>query len=125
MSFPVPGTLMVEPTESENLDELKRFVDSMISIRDEITQVETGETSSLLLKNAPHDLRDVVMTSEEEWAKRDYSREKAGFPLPFLQENKCWPTVSRLDDTYGDMNLMCTCPSVEEVENGSRPQSRP
>ncbi|CDK26074.1 unnamed protein product [Kuraishia capsulata CBS 1993] len=112
MSFPVPGTLMVEPTESENLDELNRFVDAMISIRKEIDALGNGESWGQVLKNAPHDLKDVV---GGDWEGRGYTREQAAFPLPFLKENKVWPTVARVDDTFGDMNLMCTCPSVEEV----------
>ncbi|KAG7709145.1 hypothetical protein KL914_001535 [Ogataea haglerorum] len=114
MSFPIPGTLMIEPTESENLDELNRFIDSMISIRKEIEDVKNGG-SAALLKNAPHSLRDLLETDEEEWQSRGYSRQKAGFPLPFLRDFKTWPFVARVDDAYGDINLMCTCPSVEEV----------
>ena len=68
-----------------------------------------------VLKNAPHSLNDIVSTSQADWEARGYTREQAAYPLPFLKESKCWPSVSRVDDTYGDMNLMCTCPSVEEV----------
>ncbi|ODV86992.1 hypothetical protein CANARDRAFT_27330 [[Candida] arabinofermentans NRRL YB-2248] len=120
MSFPIPGTLMIEPTESEDLHELNRFIDSMISIRAEIQAVEKGESNGLILKNAPHSLRDLLETSEDEWTQRGYTREQAGYPLSFLKGFKTWPSVSRVDDTYGDLNLLCTCPSVEEVaeDNG-------
>ncbi|GME71091.1 unnamed protein product [[Candida] boidinii] len=115
MSFPIPGTLMIEPTESEDIEELNRFVDSMISIRGEIKQVEDGINKGEILHNAPHNLRDLLETSEEEWLQRGYTREQAGYPLPFLKSSKNWPTVARVDDTYGDTHLLCTCPSVEEV----------
>ncbi|KAI5964605.1 GCV2 [Candida pseudojiufengensis] len=113
MSFPVAGTLMIEPTESENLAELDRFIDSFISIRKEIDAYANGEPLGQVLKNAPHSQQDII--SSKDWDKRGYTREQAAYPLEFLKENKCWPTVSRLDDTYGDLNLICTCPSVEEV----------
>lgn len=115
MSFPVAGTLMVEPTESENLQELDRFVEAMLSIRAEIDAYANGEPLGLALKNAPHSLVDIVSTSQEDWEARGYTREQAAYPLPYLKVSKCWPTVARLDDTYGDMNLLCTCPSVEEL----------
>lgn len=115
MSFPVAGTLMIEPTESENLAELDRFVESLLSIRKEIDAHGKGEPLGLALKNAPHSLADIISTKESDWAARGYTREQAAYPLPFLKSSKCWPTVARVDDTYGDMNLMCTCPSVEEV----------
>ncbi|ODQ49438.1 hypothetical protein PICMEDRAFT_14895 [Pichia membranifaciens NRRL Y-2026] len=117
MSFPIPGTLMVEPTESEDKAELDRFVDSMLAIREEIRAVEEGRSDGAILKNSPHPLTDLLETSEEEWSKRGYSREQAAYPLPHLKNFKTWPTVARVDDTYGDMNLMCTCPTVEEVAN--------
>ncbi|KAL6015274.1 glycine decarboxylase subunit P [Candidozyma auris] len=117
MSFPVAGTLMIEPTESENLEELDRFVESMLSIRKEIDAYANGESLGQVLKNAPHSLADVVSTPQEEWDNRGYTREQAAYPLPFLKTQKCWPTVARLDDAFGDMNLLCTCPSVEEVAN--------
>ncbi|KAL6453243.1 GCV2 Glycine dehydrogenase [Candida maltosa Xu316] len=113
MSFPVAGTLMIEPTESENLQELDRFIDSLISIRHEIEAHKNGDSLGQVLKNAPHSLEDIV--SSGDWETRGYTREQAAYPLPFLRKNKCWPTVSRLNDTYGDLNLICTCPSVEEV----------
>lgn len=115
MSFPVAGTLMVEPTESENLEELDRFVEAMLSIRGEIEAYAKGDASGNVLKNAPHSLEDVVSTPQSEWEARGYTREQAAYPLAYLKSAKCWPTVARVDDTYGDMNLMCTCPSVEEV----------
>lgn len=112
LAFPVPGTLMVEPTESENLEELDRFVASMISIKGEIDAFIAGDEKGQLLKNAPHSLEDLI---SEDWSSRGYTRDEAVYPLPFLRYNKFWPPVARLDDAYGDMNLMCTCPSVEEV----------
>lgn len=115
MSFPVAGTLMIEPTESENLEELDRFVESMLSIRGEIDAYAKGEATGSVLKNAPHSLEDIVSTPQEEWQARGYTREQAAYPLPHLKTSKCWPTVARLDDTYGDMNLICTCPSVEDL----------
>ncbi len=115
MSFPVAGTLMIEPTESENLEELDRFINSLLSIRKEIDALANKEPLGQVLKNAPHSLNDIISTPQADWETRGYTREQAAYPLPFLKESKCWPAVSRVDDTYGDMNLMCTCPSVEEV----------
>lgn len=115
MSFPVAGTLMIEPTESENLEELDRFIESLLSIKKEIVAYGKGEPLGQVLKNAPHSLQDIITTDAKEWDARGYTREQAAYPLPFLKEAKCWPSVARVDDTYGDMNLMCTCPSVEEV----------
>lgn len=117
LAFPIPGTLMIEPTESENLQELDRFVDSLISIKGEIDALINNEPRGQVLKNAPHSSTDIVSSSD--WDTRGYTREQAAYPLPFLKTNKFWPTVARLDDTYGDINLMCTCPSVEEVANES------
>lgn len=113
LAFPVPGTLMVEPTESENLEELDRFVDALIAIKGEIEAFIAGKPEGQLLKNAPHSLEDLI--SSPDWQSRGYTREQAAYPLSYLKYNKFWPPVARLDDTYGDMNLMCTCPSVEEV----------
>ncbi len=106
MSFPVPGTIMVEPTESEDLGELNRFVDAMIAIRDEIRQIEAGTwpAEDNPLKNAPHTQSDFL----GDWS-RPYSREQAVFPLPWVAENKFWPSVNRIDDVYGDRNLFCAC----------------
>ena len=117
LSFPVAGTLMIEPTESESKAELDRFCDTMIAIRNEIREIEEGisDRTDNVLKNAPHTAR-VVMS--ESW-NRSYSREKAVFPLPHLRFNKFWPSASRIDSAYGDRNLICACIPVEayaEVE---------
>ncbi len=111
MSFPVPGTLMIEPTESESLDELERFCTAMIQIREEIRAVETGQADAEnnVLKNAPH-AAAVVMS--DSW-DRPYSREQAAFPAPWVKANKFWPAVSRIDNVYGDRNLVCICPPIE------------
>jgi glycine dehydrogenase len=111
MSFPVPGTLMIEPTESESKAELDRFCDAMISIRNEITAIETGkmDKANNPLKNAPHTAAAVTGT---EW-ERPYSREQAAFPAPWLRVHKYWPTVARVDNAYGDRNLMCSCPPMD------------
>ncbi|MBK8977858.1 MAG: aminomethyl-transferring glycine dehydrogenase [Planctomycetes bacterium] len=112
MSFPVAGTLMVEPTESESKEELDRFCDAMIAIREEIRAIERGELShdDSPLAHAPHTLADVVSS---EW-DRKYPREQAAFPSPWTRVHKYWPTVARVDDVYGDRHLVCTCPPVEE-----------
>jgi glycine cleavage system P protein (glycine dehydrogenase) len=111
VSFPVAGTLMVEPTESESKAELDRFCDAMISIREEIRAVERGEYTAEQspLKNAPHTQGDVIGS---EWT-RPYSQQKAVFP-PYVAENKFWPTVNRIDDVYGDRNLFCSCVPMED-----------
>lgn len=110
LSFPVPGTIMIEPTESEDKAELDRFCDAMLSIREEIRGIEEGKTDKKdnPLKNAPH-TQHVVISSE--WS-RSYSRETAAFPLPYVSENKFWPSVSRVNNTHGDRNLICTCEPV-------------
>lgn len=108
VSFPVAGTLMIEPTESENLEELDRFCDAMISIRKEI-EASTLEDKDNILKNAPHTLG---MLTANVW-NFPYSREKAAFPLEYISENKFWPTVRRADDAYGDRNLVCSCAPIE------------
>nr|NQU90683.1 aminomethyl-transferring glycine dehydrogenase [Bacteroidota bacterium] len=107
VAFPVHGTLMVEPTESEPLSELKRFVDAMIGIRKEIAEIEneTADNANNVVKNAPH---TVCMITSENWEK-PYSREKAAFPLNCSKADKYWPPVTKIDDAYGDRNLMCTC----------------
>jgi glycine dehydrogenase len=112
LSFPVAGTLMVEPTESESKAELDRFCDAMIGIRNEIREIEEGQAdkSVNVLKMAPH-TQNVVLTGE--WT-RPYSREKAVFPLPYVKAAKFWPTVSRIDSAYGDRNLVCACIPVED-----------
>lgn len=117
MSFPVTGTIMIEPTESENKQELDRFCEALNSIYEEIKGIENGEVDKKdnVLKNAPHTL-EVITT--DEW-DRPYLRSKAAFPLPYLKETKFWPNVSRVNNTYGDRNLICTCEPVEsymEVE---------
>ncbi len=114
MSFPVPGTLMVEPTESESLYELDRFCDAMIHIRGEIKAIEDGKADKKnnVLKGAPH-TADVV--TAEKW-DRPYSREAAAYPLPYLRDNKFWPSVGRLDNVYGDRNLVCSCPPMSEYK---------
>ncbi|HET8649715.1 MAG TPA: glycine dehydrogenase (aminomethyl-transferring), partial [Gemmatimonadales bacterium] len=111
VSFPVAGTLMIEPTESEPKEELDRFVDAMIGIRQEIRAVEEGSQprGSNLLTNAPHTLRQLVNDSWD----RPYSRESAGFPSDALRDHKIWPQVSRVDAAYGDRNLVCTCIGME------------
>lgn len=114
VSFPVPGTLMIEPTESESKAELDRFCDALISIRGEIDEIEKGEADAEnnVLKNAPHTLE---MSMKEEWAY-PYSRTKAAFPLEYVKENKFWPSVARVDNAYGDRNLFCACVPVSDFE---------
>ena len=111
MSFPVPGTLMVEPTESEAKSELDRFCDAMIAIRAEIAAIEAGQSdrTNNPLKNAPHTAAEVTAT---EW-NHPYSREQAAFPAAWLRTHKYWPPVGRVDNAYGDRNLVCACPPVD------------
>jgi glycine cleavage system P protein (glycine dehydrogenase) len=113
VSFPVAGTLMVEPTESEDKAELDRFCDAMIQIRKEIDDVVSGraDPNDNPLKHAPH---TAVVVSASEWKHR-YSREEAAFPLPYVRERKFWPPIGRIDNAYGDRNLFCSCPAVETV----------
>ena len=110
MSFPVAGTLMVEPTESEDQRELDRFCDAMIAIRDEIRRVEQGEWAidDSPLRHAPHPAADVATDGWD----RPYSRDQAAYPLASVKEAKYWPPVSRIDNAYGDRNLFCECPPV-------------
>jgi glycine dehydrogenase len=112
VSFPVAGTLMVEPTESESKDELDRFCDAMIAIRAEIQSVIDGTADPLdnVLKNAPHTAAAVAAT---DW-RHPYSREQAAFPLPFVRARKFWPSVGRVDNPFGDRNLFCTCPPITD-----------
>jgi glycine dehydrogenase len=112
VSFPVAGTVMVEPTETESKDELDRFCDAMISIRTEIQAVIDGKADPVdnVLKNAPHTAPAVAA---DDW-NHPYSREQAAFPLPFVRAHKHWPSVGRIDNPYGDRNLMCSCPAVAE-----------
>jgi glycine dehydrogenase len=115
MSFPVPGTLMVEPTESESKREMDRFCNAMISIRQEIQDVIDGtmDANDNPLKNAPHTASVVTV---DEW-KHSYSRQIAAYPAPWLKEHKYWPTVGRIDNAFGDRNLICTCPPIDSYEN--------
>ena len=110
LSFPVPGTIMIEPTESEDKAELDRFCDALLSIREEIRMIEEGKMDKKdnALKNSPH-TQSLIVNSE--WSK-PYSREFAAFPLPYVKENKFWPSVARVNNTYGDRNLICTCEPV-------------
>jgi glycine dehydrogenase len=110
-SFPVVDTLMVEPTESESKAELDRFCAAMIAIRGEIDEVVSGKADRKdnVLKLAPHTAKAVVTS---DW-KRNYSREKAAYPLPWVRDNKFWPGVARVDNVYGDKHLICSCPPVE------------
>ncbi|WP_309640208.1 aminomethyl-transferring glycine dehydrogenase [Flavobacterium sp.] len=108
VSFPVAGTLMIEPTESENLEELDRFCEAMISIRKEIEAADADEPNNVL-KNSPHTL---AMLTAEAW-NFPYTREQAAFPLDYIAENKFWPSVRRADDAYGDRNLICSCAPIE------------
>jgi glycine dehydrogenase len=112
MSWPVPGTLMIEPTESESKPELDRFCDAMIAIRNEIQQVADGklDRENNPLKHAPHTASAVTAT---DWP-HDYSREVAAYPLPWVRDNKFWPHVARVDNVYGDRNLVCACPPMSE-----------
>jgi len=116
LSFPVHGTLMVEPTESESMQELDRFIEAMIAIHNEIMEVKDGKTDAEnnVLRNAPH-TQDVAVA--DKW-ERPYAREKAAFPLEWVRENKLWPSVSRIDDGFGDRNLMCSCAPIEEYKEG-------
>ena len=111
MSFPVPGTIMIEPTESEDKAELDRFCDALLSIRQEIRDIEEGkmDKKNNALKNAPH-TQSMVVTSE--WNK-PYTREQAAFPMYYVTQNKFWPSVARVNNTYGDRNLICTCEPIE------------
>ena len=108
VSFPVAGTMMIEPTESESREELDRFCDAMISIREEIDAVQQGDTNNVLM-NAPH---TQTMLTADSW-EFPYSRKQAAFPLDFVSENKFWPSVRRVDDAYGDRNLICSCEPIE------------
>jgi glycine dehydrogenase len=117
LSFPVAGTIMIEPTESESKCELDRFCDALINIYEEIKEIENGNADKKdnVLKNAPHTL--TVITADE-W-KHSYSRSKAAYPIEYLKQNKFWASVSRVNNTYGDRNLVCTCEPVESyVEAG-------
>ncbi|MCW8850006.1 MAG: glycine dehydrogenase (aminomethyl-transferring), partial [Melioribacteraceae bacterium] len=114
VSFPVAGTLMVEPTESESKKELDKFCDTMEMIYNEIKEIESGESDIIdnVLQNAPHILDDIV----SEWTHK-YSIEKAVAPAKWIRNNKFWPTVGRVDNAYGDRNLVCSCLPIEAYEN--------
>jgi glycine dehydrogenase len=114
LSFPVPGTLMVEPTESEPLVELDRFCDAMVQIREEMRKVEQGAwpKDDNPLKNAPHTAEALLKT---DWTHA-YTREQAAFPVPSLRRNKYWSPVGRVDNVYGDRNLFCSCIPTSELE---------
>jgi glycine dehydrogenase len=114
VSFPVPGTIMIEPTESECKSELDRFCEAMISIRNEIAEIETGlanETNNVIV-NAPH---TALMVITDNWSM-PYSREKAAYPLNWVSENKFWPSVGKVDNAYGDRNLVCSCLPMEAYQ---------
>jgi len=115
LSFPVAGTVMIEPTESEDKDELDRFCDAMIQIKAEIDAIATGDADkeSNVLKNAPHTLGEL---SSDEW-NYNYSRKEAAYPLAYLNPNKFWASAGRVDNAYGDRNLICSCPSIESYED--------
>ncbi|KAF8603976.1 glycine dehydrogenase [Ceratobasidium sp. AG-I] len=114
-SWPISTAMLIEPTESESLHEIDRFCEAMIQIRKEAEDIITGAQpkDNNIIKNAPHPM-SVIASSEEEWNK-PYSREVAAYPLPWLKQRKFWPTVSRVDDAYGDINLVCECPTVDEL----------
>ena len=114
VSFPVAGTLMIEPTESETKEELDRFCDALIEIRNEVREVEEGraDKDNNVLKHAPH---TAAVITADEWT-RPYSRQKAAYPLPYVKHMKFWPSVSRVDNAYGDRNLVCSCLPMEEYE---------
>ena len=113
MSFPVAGTLMIEPTESESKAELDRLCDALISIRGEIAAIERGELDAEdnPLRNAPH---TAAAVSADVW-RHPYTRQQAAWPAPWLREHKYWPPVARIDNAYGDRHLVCTCPPLEEL----------
>jgi len=112
LSFPVSGTIMIEPTESEDKEELDRFCDAMLSIKHEINEIAEGsaEQGNNVLTNAPHSL---ALVSADDW-ELPYSRSKAAYPLQYLRHNKFWAPVRRVNNAYGDRNLVCTCPPIEE-----------
>jgi glycine dehydrogenase len=114
MSFPVPGTIMIEPTESEDKGELDRFCDALLSIREEIRAIEDGtaDRKDNPLKNAPH---TQAVVTRNEWT-HPYSRQEAAFPLYYVTLNKFWPSVARVNNTFGDRNLICTCEPVSSYQ---------
>jgi glycine dehydrogenase len=119
MSWPVPGTLMIEPTESESKDELDRFCDALVSIREEILAIEKGDLDrdDNPLRNAPHTVQTI---GSDNWTHA-YTREQAAWPKSWLRDVKFWPTVGRIDNTYGDRNLVCSCPPMTDYHD-TRPE---
>jgi glycine dehydrogenase len=117
VSFPVAGTLMVEPTESEPKGELDRFCEAMIRIRQEIQAVidGTADRKDNVLKNAPH---TAAAIASDDWT-HPYSREEAAYPVPYLRTHKFWPSVGRIDNPFGDRNLICACPPIEAFADAS------
>jgi len=116
LSFPVAGTIMIEPTESEDLEELDRFCDAMISIKEEIDSIATGDVDPVdnVIKNSPHTLHEITV---DDW-NHSYTRKEAAYPLPYLYTSKkFWPSIARIDNAHGDRNLICTCPPIEEYES--------
>jgi glycine dehydrogenase len=115
MSWPVAGTLMIEPTESESLNEIDRFCNALINIKKEVLMVQNKifDEKDNPLKNAPHTHQELT---GDVW-KHKYTREQAAFPLKYLKENKYWPPVSRVDNVYGDRNLVCSCPSLDSYKD--------
>ena len=115
MSWPVSGTIMIEPTESENLEEIDRFCNALLSIKDEIDKLDSGKfkKDDNPIINAPHTYLEL---SGNEW-KHSYSRQEAAFPKKYLQEYKYWAPVARVDNVYGDRNLICSCPSMDEYKD--------
>ena len=114
VSFPVAGTMMIEPTESESQEELDRFCEALIAIKKEIDQIAAGtfDKDNNPLKNAPHTAHAIAAT---EW-NHPYSREIAAFPAPWTRVHKYWPSVARVNDVHGDRNLMCACPPLSDYE---------
>ena len=114
MSWPVAGTMMIEPTESENLKEIDRFCNALIKIKSEIDNIKSGKFDKIdnPIKNAPH--TDLELSSDK-WSHK-YTREEAAYPSKYLKSNKFWPPVARVDNVYGDKNIFCTCPSMDEFK---------
>jgi glycine dehydrogenase len=115
LSFPVHGTLMMEPTESESRAELDRFIEAMIDIHGDILEIAEGkvQVEDSVLRNAPHTPETLL---QDKW-DRSYSRQMAAYPLPWVKENKFWPPVSRINDGYGDRNLVCSCKPLEDYRD--------
>ena len=109
VSWPVAGTMMIEPTESENLDEIDRFCDALISIKGEIITCSKDDVQNILM-NSPHTLETLTC---DKWNNK-YSRKEAAYPLSYIEDNKFWPSVTRIDDAFGDRNLICTCNPIED-----------